>query len=80
MTYNEESYVLSTLKKIRADTKENNRLLKENNLLLKENNKILNQLYEYFYNIAANSHQENIDDFGRNVLANIISNQLNLFK
>lgn len=73
MTYDEESYVLSTLKKIRADTK-------ENNILLKENNKILNQLYEYFYNIAANAHQENIDDFGRNVLANIISNQLDLFK
>ena len=41
---------------------------------------MLKQLCRYFSHIAANAHQENIDDFGRNVLANIISNQLNLFK
>ena len=80
MTYNEENYVLSTLKRIRADTKENNRLLKENNSLLRENNRILRQLYKYFSNVAANANQENINDFGRNVLANIISTQLELFK
>ena len=73
-------YIISTLKRIRADTKENNRLLKENNSLLRENNRILRQLYKYFSNVAAHANQENINDFGRNVLANIISTQLELFK
>lgn len=80
MNYNEETYLLSTLKRIRADTKENNRLLKENNSLLKENNRILRQLYKYFSNVAAHANQENINDFGRNVLANIISTQLGIFR
>ena len=70
MTYKEETYVLNMLKHIRDQTEENNKLLKENNIMLK-------QLCKYFSNIAANSNQENIDDFGRNVLANLISTQFN---
>ena len=73
MTYKEETYVLNTLKHIRDQTDENNKLLKENNIMLK-------QLCTYFRNIAANANKENIDDFGRNVLANLISTQFELLK
>ena len=72
MTFREETYVLKTLRKIRDETHENNILLKENNILLK-------QLYYYFYNTAKNADNENINDFGRNIIANIISNNINKF-
>ena len=73
MTYSEETFVIDTLKHIRDQTEENNKLLKENNILLK-------QLYNYFTNIAANADNENMNDFGRNIIANIISTQFEFNK
>jgi len=42
--------------------------------LTKENNFILKQLYSYFSIQSANANNENIEDFFRNIMANIISN------
>lgn len=53
-------YVVNTLKQIKNETH-------ENNIMLKQICKIIN-VY------LANHHQENEDDFGRNILANLISN------
>lgn len=72
MNYREETFVLKTLKKIRDETNENNRLLKENNIMLKA-------LCKYFSNIAVNASNENISDFGRNLLANLISTNFEMF-
>lgn len=44
MTYSEETFVIDTLKHIRDQTEENNKLLKENNVILKE-------LYKYFSSV-----------------------------
>lgn len=71
MNYDEETYVIKTLEKIRDQTKETNKLVKENNIMLKQIIKYLN--YE-----ASNARRENEDDFGRNVLANLISNAFNI--
>ena len=72
MTYKEETYVIRTLKRIRDETY-------ENNLILKENNKLLKTLLEIEKARLINAHKENEDDFGRNVLANLLSTQLELF-
>ena len=69
MTYKEESFVLAALRKIVNKTHENNVLLKENNRMLKELIKVTNHE-------LANARKENEDDFGRNVLANILSDGL----
>lgn len=42
--------------------------------LTKENNFMLKQMYGYLSHHIANANQENIDDFIRNILANVISN------
>ena len=60
MTYKEESYILDTLTRIKAETHENNLML--------------SQLCSVVNTWLANHHQENEDDFSRNVLANIVSN------
>lgn len=73
MTYKEETYVLKSIRKIRDQTEENNKLLRENNILLK-------QLCNYFAHIAANADNENMNDFGRNIIANLISTNLELNK
>ena len=64
MTYKEESYILDSITQIKAETHENNRML--------------SQLCSVVNTYLANHHQENEDDFGRNVLANLISNVLDL--
>lgn len=74
MTYKEESYVLDTLKelqeRIRAmPNEEDISLVKENNIMLKQIIKVLN----YW---IAHANQENENDFGRNVIANLISNSI----
>ena len=66
MTRKEEDYLFDTLERIRDETHENNIMLRQ---IIKVINKYL-----------ANANQENVDDFGRNVLANLISTQLELFK
>lgn len=63
MTRKEERYVLDTLDRIRDETHQNNIMLK--------------QIIKYINYTIANHHQENEDDFGRNILANLISNGIN---
>ena len=63
MTRKEERYVLDTLDRIRDETHQNNIMLK--------------QIIKYINHTIANHHQENEDDFGRNILANLISNGVN---
>lgn len=59
MTYKEESYILDSITQIKAETHENNRML--------------SQLCAMVNTYLANHQKENEEDFGRNVLANIIS-------
>lgn len=42
--------------------------------LTKENNFMLKQMYGYLSQHLANANQENIEDFIRNIIANVISN------
>ena len=66
MTYDEESYILDSITQIKAEVHQNNMMLKD----------LCNAVNVYL----SNHHQENEDDFGRNVLANLISNVLDLSK
>ena len=66
MTYDEESYILDSIAQIKAEVHHNNLLLRQ----------ICNVINTYL----ANHHQENEDDFGRNVLANLISNVMDISK
>ena len=72
MTYNEETFVLRTLKELKEfiEGSEYKRLVKETH----ENNIMLRKLLAIEYSKIRNHHKENEDDFGRNVLANIFSN------
>ena len=63
MTKRDEEWLLQK-------TYENNQLLKANNQMLKQIVKVIN------YHIA-HANEENENDFGRNVLANLISNIVN---
>ena len=60
MTKKDENYVLDILEQIAEETH-------QNNIMLKQICKVVN-VY------LSKHHQENEDDFGRNVLANLISN------
>lgn len=64
MTKKEENYVLDLLERIRDETH-------ENNIMLKQICKVIN-VYLKNHNI------ENENDFNRNILANIISNVINV--
>ena len=64
MTYDEESYILDSIAQIKAETHENNIML--------------SQLCSVVNVYLANHHQENEDDFGRNILANIVSQFINI--
>ena len=66
MTYDEESNILDSITQIQAEVHQNNLMLKD----------LCNAVNVYL----SNHHQENEDDFGRNVLANLISNVLDLNK
>jgi hypothetical protein len=66
MTYDEESYILDSIAQIKAE--------------VHQNNLMLSQLCSVVNIYLANHHKENEDDFGRNVLANLISNVLDLSK
>ena len=59
MTYNEESYLLEAIDRIAFE-------VHENNLMLKDLCTVVNTWLSHH-------HQENEDDFGRNVLANLLS-------
>ena len=64
MTYGEESYILDSIVQIKAE--------------VQHNNQMLSQLCHVVNMYLANHNRENEDDFGRNVLANLISNVLDL--
>ena len=64
MTKNDENYLFRLIERIRDETH-------ENNIMLKQICKIINQ---YF----ANYENENENDFNRNVLANLISNLIDI--
>ena len=66
MTYDEETYLLNTITRIRNETH-------ENNIMLKQIIKVINTY-------IAHHNQENSNDFDRNVLANIISSGLDFSK
>lgn len=64
MTYKEESYVLESIEQIKKETHENNVMLK--------------QIIQVINTYLARHHQENEEDFGRNVLANLISSTIDI--
>lgn len=66
MTYDEETYLLNTITRIRNETH-------ENNIMLKQIIKVINTY-------IAHHNQENSNDFDRNVLANLISSGLDFGK
>ena len=72
MTYEEETYVLNTLKELKERIRDmpNLKLLAkevhENNIMLKQIIKAINTWFSHH-------NQENENDFDRNVLANIVS-------
>ena len=59
MTYDEESYILNSITQIKAEVHQNNLMLRD----------LCNAVNVYL----ANHSKENEEDFGRNVLANIVS-------
>lgn len=66
MTYDEETYLLNTITRIRNETH-------ENNIMLKQIIKVINTY-------IAHHNQENSNDFDRNVLANLINSGLDFGK
>lgn len=74
MTYKEESYILDTLKELQEKIRNMplEQLIRETH----ENNIMLKQIIKTVNTYLARHHNENADDFSRNVLANLISNGL----
>lgn len=72
MTLKEKAYILDTLEEIQDAIRSPTikQLIKETH----ENNIMLRQIIKVINTHLARHHQENNDDFGRNVLANLISN------
>ena len=64
MTYDEESYILDSIAQIKVETHENNLML--------------SQLCSVVNTWLSHHHQENEDDFMRNVLANLISGMIDI--
>jgi hypothetical protein len=64
MTYKEESYLLDTITQIASEVHENNLMLRD--------------ICEVINTYLANHSKENEDDFGRNVLANLLSSMVDL--
>lgn len=71
MTYKEETFVLNTLKELRDFIRSPayKQLCRETH----ENNIMLKKLLAIEYARLKNHNKENEDDFGRNVLANVLS-------
>lgn len=78
MTYEEESDVLDMLREIQETIRspEFKQFKKE----VHENNIMLRNIIKYLNTTLAHHNQENSNDFDRNVLANFISNMLDLNK
>lgn len=71
MTYKEETFALNTLKEVKEFIRSPayKQLLRETH----ENNVILKKLLSIEYARLRNHNKENEEDFGRNVLANALS-------
>ena len=78
MTYKEESYVLDTLKELQEKIRDMpiEQLVRETH----ENNIMLRQIIKYLNYEIAHANQENANDFNMNVIANLISNGLDINK
>ena len=66
MTYDEETYLLDSIERIEKKVNENNKMLRS----------IIKVLNYYL----ANAKNENEQDFGRNILTNMISNMIDIGK
>ena len=64
MTFDEETYLLDTVKQVRQ--------------VVMDNNRLLHGLADVVNVYLANHQKENEDDFGRNILANLISGAIDL--
>jgi hypothetical protein len=71
MTYEEETYVLDTLKEIQDTIR--SPAFKQLVMETHENNIMLKQIIKVINTWLSHHNQENSNDFDRNVLANIIS-------
>ena len=78
MTYEEESYVLDTLKEIQETIRspEFKQLIKETH----ENNIMLRQIIKVINTWIKHHPQENANDFNMNVIANLVSSRLDFNK
>ena len=78
MTYEEESYVLDTLKELQEKIRDMplEQLIKETH----ENNIMLKQIIKVINTWLSHHNQENSNDFDRNVLANFVSNMFDFNK
>ena len=78
MTYEEESYVLDTLKEIQEKIRSPKfkQLIKETH----ENNIMLRQIIKVINTLIKHHPQENANDFNMNVIANLISSGLDFNK
>ena len=74
MTIEEQDFIIDTLIELKdvINNKNINKLIKE----VHENNIMLKQIIKVINTYIARHHNENADDFSRNVLANLISNGL----
>ena len=66
MNYDEEDYILDSIEQIKKETHENNVMFR--------------QIIKVINTYIARHHQENEDDFNRNVLANLISSTIDINK
>lgn len=64
MTYKQEQYILDSIEQIKEETHLNNLMLCD--------------ICEVINVYLSNHHKENEEDFGRNVLANLLSNMVEL--
>ena len=78
MTYDEESYILDTLKELKEKIRDMplEQLIKETH----ENNIMLKQIIKVINTWLSHHNQENSNDFDRNVLANFVSNMFDFNK
>lgn len=76
MTYNEESNLLNNVEDIKEVIRSPTfkQLLKETH----ENNIMLKEIIRFINTYLSNHNNENDNDFFRNVLANLISNGINI--
>lgn len=78
MTYREEECVLDILLELQKTVRssEFKQLIRETH----ENNKMLKQIIKVINTYLSRHHQENEDDFIRNIIANQISNLMDINK